>query len=66
MKVRGRFLTSATGLLLVAVAVGCGGGSSTGGTVTGLTAGVTYYFVVQSVNAFSHGPSSSEVSATPN
>jgi predicted phage tail protein len=48
------------------VALAVSGGSSTGGTVTGLSSGTTYYFVVQAIDASGHSPSSSEVSAKVN
>ncbi len=48
------------------VALNVAGGNSTSGTVTGLTAGTNYYFVVQAINAAGHSPSSNEASAKPN
>jgi predicted phage tail protein len=45
------------------VALAVAGGNSTGGTVTGLTTGTKYFFVVQAVNAGGHSPSSNEASA---
>lgn len=39
--------------------------TTTSATVTGLTNGVTYYFVVTAVNGAGPGPSSNEASATP-
>ena len=38
--------------------------TSTSYTNTGLTGGVTYYFVVSAANAAGSGPNSSQVSAT--
>jgi fibronectin type 3 domain-containing protein len=46
------------------IALTVSGGSATGGTVTGLSSGHTYYFVVQAINSAGHSPSSSEVSAS--
>ncbi|MDB5987292.1 MAG: hypothetical protein JWR16_2345 [Nevskia sp.] len=43
------------------------GGATTTGTITGLTNGTKYYFVMQAVNASGHSTTNSnEVSATPN
>jgi hypothetical protein len=48
------------------IALTVAGGATTTGTVTGLTNGTKYYFVMQSVNASGHSTTNSnEVSATP-
>jgi fibronectin type 3 domain-containing protein len=48
------------------IALTVNGGAATGGTVTGLSNGTRYYFVVQSINAVGHSTSNSnEVSAAP-
>ena len=45
--------------------VSVSGGNSSGVTVTGLTNGTKYFFVVQAVNASGHGGNSNEANATP-
>ena len=48
------------------VALSVAGGSSNTATITGLTNGTTYYFVVQAINSSGHSLNSNEASAKPN
>jgi fibronectin type 3 domain-containing protein len=59
------YASTSSGHEAAPVALAVSGGTSTGGTVTGLVNGQTYYFLVQAINGAGHSPSSSEVSATP-
>jgi kumamolisin len=60
------YKSTAPGQEALPAALNVPGGSSTGGTVTGLAHGQTYYFVVQAVNAVGHSGNSTEVKALSN